>query len=87
LRLVSARGDVRLDLKDQSAPVTTEYAQTEQPGTAATTSSRDPIPASEMRTEVTDVFVKLERLADLNKKGIISDGEFAARKRELLDRI
>ncbi len=36
---------------------------------------------------VDDVFVKLERLAELREKGVISDEEFAAKKSELLERL
>jgi hypothetical protein len=35
----------------------------------------------------TDIFAKLERLADLQKKGILSPEEFAAKKTELLSRL
>jgi hypothetical protein len=34
-----------------------------------------------------DIFAKIERLADLRAKGILSDEEFAAKKTELLSRI
>jgi hypothetical protein len=35
----------------------------------------------------TDIFAKIERLADLHQKGIISPEEFAAKKTELLSRL
>jgi hypothetical protein len=35
----------------------------------------------------TDIFGKIERLADLQKKGILSSKEFAAKKAELLSRL
>ena len=35
----------------------------------------------------TDIFAKLERLADLHQKGILSPEEFAAKKTELLSRL
>lgn len=35
----------------------------------------------------TDVFAKIERLHDLHLKGVLSDGEFSAKKKELLDRL
>jgi hypothetical protein len=35
----------------------------------------------------TDIFAKIERLADLQKKGILSSEEFAAKKAELLSRL
>lgn len=34
-----------------------------------------------------DIFSKIERLADLHSKGILSDDEFAAKKTELLQRL
>jgi len=34
-----------------------------------------------------DIFATLERLAELHKKGVLTDGEFAAKKAELLARI
>ena len=34
-----------------------------------------------------DIFAKIERLADLQKKGILSPEEFAAKKAELLSRL
>ena len=48
-------------------------------------------PASEPhppdRASETDIFAKIERLADLHKKGILSSEEFAAKKTELLSRL
>ena len=35
----------------------------------------------------TDVFEAIERLADLNERGALTDAEFAEKKRELLDRL
>ena len=35
----------------------------------------------------TDLFAKIERLAELHKKGILSSEEFAAKKAELLSRL
>jgi hypothetical protein len=43
-------------------------------------------PAAETAQE-TDVFTKIERLADLHRKGILSEQEFAAKKAELLARL
>ena len=34
-----------------------------------------------------DIFAKIERLADLRAKGILSGEEFAAKKTELLSRL
>jgi Short C-terminal domain len=38
-------------------------------------------------TQDTDIFAKIERLADLQQKGILSPEEFAAKKAELLSRL
>jgi hypothetical protein len=38
-------------------------------------------------TQGSDIFVKIERLADLQQKGILSPEEFAAKKAELLSRL
>jgi hypothetical protein len=50
-----------------------------------------PVPRPEPhRTETaqeTDIFAKIERLADLQQKGILSLDEFAAKKAELLSRL
>jgi hypothetical protein len=34
-----------------------------------------------------DIFAKIERLAELQQKGIVSPAEFAAKKAELLSRL
>ncbi|MBL8660291.1 MAG: SHOCT domain-containing protein [Rhodospirillales bacterium] len=34
-----------------------------------------------------EIFFKIERLADLRKKGVLSEDEFAAKKAELLSRL
>jgi hypothetical protein len=38
-------------------------------------------------TDKADIFTKIERLADLQQKGILSPDEFAAKKTELLSRL
>lgn len=45
---------------------------------------------AEVETETgagTDVFEAIERLADLNERGALTDAEFAEKKQELLDRL
>jgi len=44
--------------------------------------ARQPAGAAE-----TDIFAKIERLAELHKKGILSTEEFTAKKTELLSRL
>jgi hypothetical protein len=38
-------------------------------------------------TQETDIFAKIEQLAELVRKGILSQEEFAAKKSELLGRL
>jgi putative oligomerization/nucleic acid binding protein len=49
------------------------------------------VPASEPlrpdSTQETDIFTKIERLAELHKKGVLSSEEFTAKKAELLARL
>jgi hypothetical protein len=79
LIFTSQRGPVRLDELD----VVTQSSQPE-PGPKL---PADPIPAPAGSTQSDDVFLKLERLAELRAKGIISDEEFSIKKLELLGRI
>jgi len=46
-----------------------------------------PAPTHVATAQETDIFAKIERLADLQKKGILSADEFAATKAELLSRL
>jgi hypothetical protein len=50
-----------------------------------------PVPYSEPSratpAQESDIFAKIERLADLEKKGILSPDEFATKKAELLSRL
>ena len=43
--------------------------------------------AQETNIQETDIFAKIERLADLQQKGILTPDEFAAKKAELLSRL
>jgi Short C-terminal domain len=44
-------------------------------------------PSRAETAQETDIFAKIERLADLHQKGILSPEEFAAKKAELLSRL
>jgi hypothetical protein len=44
-----------------------------------------PLPAA--TAQESDIFAKIERLADLHQKGILSPEEFATKKAELLSRL
>ena len=44
-------------------------------------------PSHAATAQETDIFAKIERLADLQKQGILSSKEFADKKAELLSRL
>jgi hypothetical protein len=46
-----------------------------------------PEPSRPNSAQETDIFTKIERLAELHKKGILSSDEFTAKKTELLSRL
>jgi hypothetical protein len=52
---------------------------------AQTATPAEPHPAE--TAQETDIFAKIERLAELERKGILSQEEFAAKKSELLGRL
>jgi hypothetical protein len=54
---------------------------------AAPAPVQPPEPYRAEATQESDIFVKIERLADLRQKGILSPEEFAAKKAELLSRL
>ena len=60
----------------------TPEPKTPEPRMAPASEPYRPDPVQE-----TDLFVKIERLAELHKKGILSSEEFAAKKAELLARL
>jgi hypothetical protein len=49
--------------------------------------AQPPEPYRAEATQESDIFAKIERLADLQQKGILSSEEFAAKKAELLSRL
>ena len=85
LRFTSQRGTVRLDELERvenvpaRAPIAEPEARPERPRADAGQPSAGK--ASD------DVFVHIERLHDLHRKGVLDATEFAAKKRELLARI
>jgi hypothetical protein len=93
LRVVST--PARRDTFDRSgeAPETTPSAAKDIPGddvTGAASGSPRPVPvpgAAPSTAPSDDIFLKIERLADLFKKGLLSEDEFAAKKAELLSRL
>jgi len=64
--------------------VSVDGVRTEAPEPAVAPASE---PARPDSTQETDLFAKIERLADLHKKGILSSEEFSAKKAELLSRL
>jgi hypothetical protein len=53
----------------------------------ATSSVSHPEPSRAETVQEGDIFAKIERLADLQKKGLLSPEEFASKKAELLSRL
>lgn len=71
---------------NNTAPPT--YAQTNNPAPMyAQNNPPAPVYAQPDSGLESDIFAKIERLAELRQKGIVSDAEFAAKKAELLSRI
>lgn len=80
LTFISQHGPVRLaELRGVSTGENNERARDILIG------RRTPIFGSE--TQADDIFTKLERLAELRRKGVISEDDFAAKKSELLERL
>ena len=76
LPVISVDG-VSVDSVPRSAPVPSPA-----PAPAA-----PPAPRAADTGEEADIFAKIERLADLHRKGILSEQEFSAKKAELLARL
>jgi hypothetical protein len=51
------------------------------------TPAQQPASSHAATVQEADIFGKIERLADLQKKGILSSEEFATKKAELLSRL
>lgn len=68
-----------------------QSGQPEQPAEQARTPNEEPSQhgrsVSEATVEEADIFAKIERLAGLHAKGILTDSEYQAKKAELLSRI
>ena len=73
---------------EEAEPDDTEVLPQPNVADPATTLAIPP-PATEMGavSEAEDVFVQIERLGDLNAKGLITDEEFQAKKTEMLERL
>jgi hypothetical protein len=57
------------------------------PGLSKSSASAQPPVSPSGSIQETDIFVTIERLAELKQKGILSEEEFAAKKAELLGRL
>jgi hypothetical protein len=84
---VSSLPIVSLDGVPSSAPAPRVAGAPSVAPAAAPPSAPPPAPTSRDTAQETDIFAKIERLADLHKKGILSEQEFSAKKAELLARL
>lgn len=89
----AAGGETRAETRADKVPkATTEGAEPavkDVPHATAEPSrpvSTPPTPAPQA-TSGDDIFIKIERLAELYKKGVLSEEEFSAKKTELLSRL
>jgi hypothetical protein len=95
ITFTSQHGTVRLDelrpvdrggTPEASAPAAASTAPATSRAPAGPETQAGPAPPSASRAEG-DIFVALERLADLRDKGVLTDEEFAAKKAEMLARL
>jgi hypothetical protein len=80
LPLVSGSGTIKNNTQNSAPvpPVQNNPTQESNPATA---------PKPQNSTDDTDIFNKIDRLAELFNKGILSNEEFSAKKSELLSRL
>jgi Short C-terminal domain len=88
LPVVSVDGVPRGATAPGAAPATSAVPDP----SAASAPKAAPAPASQSAphsetAQEADIFTKIERLADLHKKGVLSEQEFSAKKAELLARL
>jgi hypothetical protein len=82
LRVVSTASDRRPSAEAATPAAKAAKEKEELPDAAS--GPPPPVPGA---TPSDDIFFKIERLADLFKKGVLSEDEFAAKKTELLSRL
>jgi len=88
LRVVSKKEDTPAPPARRDNPGSApEHADRQEPEPVAPLKQSAAVPSAQAQAQPDDIFLKLERLADLHKKGIISVEEFAAKKAELLSRL
>lgn len=86
----SGGGTGTVTFSSQHGPVRLEDLPVVSDGSGVTAAGKpapEPAPETASAPGSDDVFAKIERLAELKEKGILSDAEFAAKKQELLGRI
>jgi hypothetical protein len=95
ITFTSQHGTVRLDelrpvgrgeTPEASSPAAASTAPAASGAPADPETQAGPAPLSVSRAEG-DIFVALERLADLRDKGVLTDEEYAAKKAEMLARL
>ncbi len=88
LRVVSKKDDTAASTAGQDNPGSApEHARRREPEPVAPPMQSEAVPSAQTQAQPDEIFLKLERLADLHKKGIISVEEFTAKKAELLGRL
>ena len=88
LRVVSRKEDTAASPARRDNPGSApEHAHRQEPEPVAPVKQSAAAFSAQKQAPQDDTFFKLERLADLHTKGIISDEEFAAKKAELLGRL
>jgi len=87
LRVVSNRDTIGSSATPASPASAPEPTARREPQLSAAVKQPASVPSRQTQTQPEDIFSKLERLADLRTKGVISAEEFAAKKAELLGRI
>ena len=90
LRFTGPQGAVGLDTLRRLAADAVEPVRDATPSTAPPPAAPEPAPRSAAAAEPPaedDVFTKIERLAELHGRGVLTEAEFADRKADLLSRL
>ena len=84
---VSSLPIVSVDGVPAGAPAPSVSPAAEPPPPTSPPPAPPPGPQDGEAPQEADIFAKIERLADLHRKGILSEQEFSAKKAELLSRL
>jgi hypothetical protein len=88
LRVVSRKNDNTGQPEAREEPGSPpEHGHKREPEPVSPANQSSAVPSGRTQAPSDDIFFKVERLAELHKKGIVSDEEFAAKKAELLGRL